>query len=246
MAQKLTRKEIKKDEFAEALGRTVEYAEGHVKLLVGALAGVIALVLLIVALVQWNASKVRKAGDALEQAMKTYDAPIVAEGETGDDADEPSFSDEEARRNAAEVSFQEVVERYGATGPGGVAAVYLGRISADRGDLAGARQHWEGFLTDHEGQLLAGQVRRNLLALDRAEGKQAEVASELEAMMELNPEARPLPGDVILFELGTTYEELDRGDDAKSAFQRLVEEYPESAFAAVARQKSGPTAGLGA
>ncbi|MEM7480046.1 MAG: tetratricopeptide repeat protein [Acidobacteriota bacterium] len=246
MSQKLTRKEMKKDEIGEALGRTFEFAEGHFKTIIGAVVGLLALVLVIVGLVRWNAVRGEKAGAALADAITVYAAPVDAENADPEDPDDPIFADDAARRTAAREKLQAVVDDYGSAAAADVARVYLGRLAADEGDTATARQMWQVFLDDRSGHLLAGEVRRNVIALDRAEGRTEEVVAELEAMLDQNPEARPLPGDVVLWELGRSYEELDRQDDATSTFQRLVEEYPESAFTAQARQKSAPALTLGA
>jgi len=89
-------------------------------------------------------------------------------------------------------------------------------------------------------------VRRTLLDLDRKEGKGEQVVQRLRA--DLEKEEKPLPEDVILFELGTTLEQLGRKQEAHDAFQRVVDEYPDSAWVSKATQKVrelGQPAGVG-
>jgi hypothetical protein len=50
MSQRLTRKEIKRDDFTAVVGRSVEYAESHVRTLVYAIGGVLLLIVLAVAI----------------------------------------------------------------------------------------------------------------------------------------------------------------------------------------------------
>jgi TolA-binding protein len=48
---------------------------------------------------------------------------------------------------------------------------------------------------------------------------------------------------LVLYELGKTYEVLGRDEDAESVYQRLIEEYPRSAFVGEARTKLDPATG---
>ncbi len=52
-----------------------------------------------------------------------------------------------------------------------------------------------------------------------------------------------LPGDVILYELAVTYESAGREDDAQSQYQRIIEEYPQSAYRAAAQQRVAAVVG---
>jgi len=75
----------------------------------------------------------------------------------------------------------------------------------------------------------------SLLGLDRSAGKGQQVVDKLRA--DLEKEDKPLPEDVLLFELGTTLEQLGRRDEARTAYQRIADEYPDSPFAAKAQTK---------
>ncbi|HEX2224914.1 MAG TPA: hypothetical protein VHN15_11985, partial [Thermoanaerobaculia bacterium] len=70
MNQRLTRKEIKRDEFANAVGRGVEYAESHVRTILLAVGAVVLLGLLALGLRSYLNSQEAKAGEALTYAMK--------------------------------------------------------------------------------------------------------------------------------------------------------------------------------
>ena len=47
----------------------------------------------------------------------------------------------------------------------------------------------------------------------------------------------PLPQDVILNELGKTLEQLRRPQEAVQAYQRIVDEFPQSPYAREARER---------
>jgi tetratricopeptide (TPR) repeat protein len=241
---RLTRREMKRNEMVEAVGRTVEYSRSHGRTVLLIVAGVLVAALAVAAVIVGRQRAVAATNKDLNAAMRVYEAPIEPDAPRPDDAEKPSFASEEARRERARALFEEV--RDGSGGAADVALVYLGQLAADGGDTAAARELWRRFLDRHPDHLLAGSVRVSLIALDRAEGEAERVAADLETMIELAPEERPLPGDVVLFELGRTYESLGRDDDARSVYQRLIEEYPGSSFAGPARSKAGPAAGAGA
>ena len=232
---------MKRDEVAEALGRTVEYSRSHSRTILLIVIGVLALAIAIAGVYIGRLHAIERTNEELVAAMRVYEAPIDAGSAKPDDPDEPSFATEEARRERARELFEEV--RDGSGGAADVALVYLGQLAADGGDTATARELWRRFLDRHEDHLLAGSVRVSLIGLERSEGEAEKVAAELETMLDLSPEERPLPGDVVLYELGQTYEALGRDEDARSIYQRLVEEYPRSSYAMPARQKAGPAPG---
>jgi hypothetical protein len=240
MNQRLTRKEIKRDEVAEWFGDTAEFLRRHRTMLILSTAAVVAVLVLAVGGYWWLSTRSAGANELLARAITVYAAPIDAIAPKPDDPDAPSFADEASRRARAKELFEKLANGFSFADAADVADVYLGRIAVADGDLDGAARYWREFVDAHRGHVLAGEVRVNLLALDRQRGRGAEVAGELEAMLTKAPDDRPLPGDVILSELATTYEQLGRDGDAKSTWSRLAEEYPQSAYAAAARQKAGP------
>ncbi len=237
----LTRKEIKRDEVAEAVGRSVDYAQSHGKTIGLVIGGIVLLVAVLLGFWGFRASQRGRAGEALAAALKLAGAPIKAEGATPDDADEPSFATPEARRERAKKAFENVRESYKFSTAGSVANVYLGQIAAEEGKLDLARKLWQDYVEDHPDDMLAGNVKLNLIELDRRAGKTDELIKSLEKMLDAS--GGPLPKDAILFELGSAYETAKKDSEAKKAFQRILDEYPQSGYRTLAEQKVGPAAG---
>jgi len=235
MNQRLTRKEIKRDEFADVVGRSVEYAGGHVRTIAYALGGLLLLVLLVVGITYWRNRQNAAASQALAAAVKVYQAPVTATGAKPDDPGQPSFATEEARRAKAKGLLAKVRDDYGSTNAADVAGLYLAQIHADEGKLDEARKLWSDFVDGHKGSMLAAEARLNLLALDRKQGKGEEVVKELRSMLEKGD--APLPQDVILHELGLTLEQLHRPQEAIQSYQRILDEFPQSPFRSDAQQK---------
>ena len=239
MSDRLTRKDIKHDiqhdEFANVLGRSVEYAETHSRGLLLALGGLLVLAALVAGFFLYLGSRRDDASAALGKAIEVYQAPIAATGAKPDDPAKPTFPDEAARRARAKQLFTEVRDDFGLTDAADVAGLYLGRIAAAEGDMATARQLWTDFVDDHGDHFLASQARLNLYQLDRQEGKGEAVVGRLQALLaESEPE---LPKDVALYELAQTYEQMKRKPEAQASYQKLIDEYPQSAYTQLAQQR---------
>jgi predicted negative regulator of RcsB-dependent stress response len=238
MSQRLTRKEIRKDEFANVVGRGVEYAESHVRTLVLVIVGAVVLAGAAVGIYAFLGHRSGGASEALAAAVKVYSAPINATGAKPNDPKEPSFADETARRARAKVLFEKVRGSYSHTDAADIAGLYLAQIAVAEGKTDEARKLWTAFVDAHSDSILAGEARINLIHLDRKQGPKAkveELATRLKAMQEQSQP--PLPEDVILSELGATYEQLDRKEDAMQAYKRIMEEFPQSAYRTVAQQR---------
>lgn len=235
MNQRLTRKEIKRDELASAVGRSVEYAESHARTILYALGGALALLALGLIVYFWLGSRSEKANEALAYAIRVQQAPIDAAAPKPQDRLAPSFATEAARRAKAKELFQEVHDGYGATDAGDVAGLYLAQIAAEEGQLDRARELWTEFVEEHGDHALAGEARLNLIGLDRQQGKGEELATRLRGLLE---EAEPpLPKDVLLHELGLTLEQLERPQEAVQVYQQILDDYPQSPYRQEAQQR---------
>lgn len=236
MSKRLTRKQIKEDirhdEVKTVLSTTYEQIRGHQRLAIGLAVTILAAGVGFAVVRAYMAHREEAAATELARAIRIFDAPIQEEGAKPDDPQTPSFASEEKRDARA----REALEAVGYGKARDVAGLYLADLAIREGDKATARKYWEGFLREHEDDILAVTVRLNLLRLDREEGKVEEVAKELEA--ELEKTDRALPEDVILFELAETLDALDRAEEAKGYYQRILDDYPQSPYSAKAREKT--------
>ncbi|HVR30656.1 MAG TPA: tetratricopeptide repeat protein [Thermoanaerobaculia bacterium] len=233
----LTRKEIKRDEVREALGRGIQYVRGHERLALWTIGGLVA-VLLVAALVAFFLSRREAvAAQRLEAALRVYGAEVDVFDAAPDDPEAPRFASDAERLARAKALFQELGDDYGSTSAGEVARVYLGEIAAREGETGTARELWREYLRRSPGTILALSVELNLLALDRDEGKLEQVVAELEKHLEGGRARRSLPEDMVLFELAETLSALGRESEANDTLQRLVDDHPRSPYAFEARQR---------
>ena len=239
MSERLTQKEIKhdirEDEVLHYINQTLGWVIANFRKL---LAGVAALVVLVLLVVFWGHLQDKKndaASKALGDAIRIVQAPILEVGATPDDADTPSFPDEASRGSKAKTLLEVVRNDYSGTGPAYAAAVHLGRLELEAGNPEGARTLWNEYLKNSDDDMVAISVKVGLLTLDRDAGNGDAVLTELQG--ELENSRALLPRDIALYQLGLTFEELDRADEALETFRRLGDEHPESPFARRAQAK---------
>lgn len=237
MSKRLTRKQIREDirhgDVQTALTTTFEKVLANTPLVLGTIVGIVVLAVGFAGGRAYLTHRQEAAAGELAKATRIFDAPIEEEGAKPDDPAEPSFASEDARRARA----KEAMEAVQGGDAKDVAQLYLASIALREGDKAAARSHWQDYLRDHDDDdILAVSVRLDLIRLDRDEGKGEEVVAELEA--ELESADKSLPEDAILYELARTLETLDRGEEAQEYYQRILDDHPQSPYAAAAREKT--------
>ncbi len=217
MSDRLTRKEIKRDEVMEGLSRVVLFITNNSRPLVLGLAGLLAVLAGYAVWQAVGAQREKAANESLSAALEPVSGPA---GEVA----------------AAKEDLAQVAEQYGATKAGSIAHAYLGTIAAQAEDFETARQHWNEFLSRHQDHALAAGIERNLISLDRAEGKSEDLAQRLRAVLSSGDSS--LSQDSVLYELGRTLEDLGQADGALEIYSRLLDEHPTSVFASQARERS--------
>ncbi len=238
MSDRLTKHDLERNELGEIVAHGIEYAEHHTRQLVMGFAGLLLAGVVGLGLYLWAGHRTSQLNEELARAMRIYTAEIVTEGAKPDDADKPTFSTESARRDRAKSLFSAIAGRTLAPKAAHVAELYLGEIAMAEGDKAAARRHW-GTFAKAEGETAMGATAQlNLMRLDREEGHGEDLVTRLRGMLE-HSEERPLPEDVVLYQLGLTLQQLGKDGEAKSTFRRLVEEFPRSPLRSEAQRLGG-------
>lgn len=233
-SDRLTRKEIKEDirndEVRHFLGDLLLRIEERPTFYLGLLGIVLALIAGASGIYAMMGSKEAESNAELGKAIKIYGAPIEPQSAKPEDPGAPSFPSEAARKAKAKEAFDKV----GGGDAQEIAGLYEANIALSEGDKAKARKIWEAFAAEHKDDALAMTVRLNLIQLDREEGKGQEVLERLQK--ELDGNDRSLPADVLLYELARTREALGQTAEAKVLYQRILDEYPTSAYTGDARR----------
>jgi tetratricopeptide (TPR) repeat protein len=232
MAQKIRRQDLKRNELAETMGKTVDYVSGHRRGLteVGVVLGAIGV--LVGGYFLYRAWSERSAGRSLSEALAVLDTPLVSE-QAGQPqgAGGKTFASAAERRTQASKLLQQAAS-HGSTASGRAAQVIL---AADGSDKPGpAVDVFEKAARQSRSESAAAAEIDAAKSL-AAQGKTTEAIDRLKRAIESPTSSAPK--DALLFTLGSIYEQTGAAADARATFQRLITDYPNSPYRADARQK---------
>ncbi len=201
--------------------------------------GVIAVVVVIGALALgyfgWRERVQTKAHGLLAQAMAVQDARVGPPPAPGAPAGGLYFPTDRERSQAALTKFKIAADAYPSTDAGIYARYQEGATSLALGATPGAIAAYQQVIKE-AGDGFYGLMAR--LGLAEAQARAGQYDTAINTFKELaQRKDGPLPVDGILMQLGRTYVEAGKRDDARQTFNRLVEEYPQSPFTGDARKE---------
>jgi hypothetical protein len=222
---KITKKEMAQDEFIDGMFDFGEWLEVH---WMRVAIGVGTAVVVVLAGIAWNASREKSAEEANRLLASGMDAYAPAAG-AGGQTPAPRYAE-------ALTLFEQTERQGGARGVADVARLFRARtlIALSRGPEA--VPVLEGLVSSRN-EALATEAKVVLAEAveaagnpDRAAGLLQEVASP--------PKGGYYPPDAALLLLGGLRERQGKKDDAKRVYDDLLERFPQSPFAADARQRT--------
>jgi len=231
VGRRLTRKQIKQDQFVSLVDRVFHWLGQNWRQAATGLGGVLA-----VALVWWGVTAVLgsrsdAAAQAMAQALETYGAPVGAAAPPDATV---KFATDAERLAASEKAFQAVKSRYWLTPQARVATLFLARIAADRGDQAQAIKLLGEITSRRSGDPVVRLAMLDLIRLRLAKGEGMQLVPELEGMA--SGKDPRLPRDAALFQLARVWEREGKPEEASKLYRKLVEEFPDSPYRSEAQQ----------
>lgn len=218
MGRRITRKQLKQDEFVSAGETIVRWFVENWRPFVFGLLAVCLLIVVWWTVGRWSSSRASQASYELHQVMTVFDEAMAG----GD-------------RAAALQQLQTYIDDHGRTDQADMARVYLARLMMDQSEIEEAR----GLLVEvsgrHSSDLVGSLAAMDLVRLREASGEVSEAAQELEGMV-VGTDTR-LPRDVALWELGEIFVRQNEPERALVYFQQLVDEFPESPYRGRASQR---------
>ena len=232
------KKQIKRDELVTGVEHAASWVKAHEKeVRVGAVAALVVGALAF-SVVAFNRNRERAAEAAFAAALDTFDAPVLSE--QAPDAPKPVgtlFATAEEKYRKAAAAFDGVERAYPNLAVGQRARYYGGLARMELGDKAGAEKALGEVAASKGGNGLEPALARLALAgLQRRSGALDKAADAYKQLAE-DP-SFPLPRDHALMDLASTLEQARRLDEAKAAYRRLTEEYPDSVYAADAKRRA--------
>lgn len=232
MGRRLTRKQIKNDQFVSLVDRVAHWMGQNWRQAAIGAGGALAL-----AIVYWGVSALlgsrsAAASAALTSALEAYEAPV------GSDAPADAkikFATDTERLDAAEKALRSVGSQYWLTPQARYSKLYLARIAADRGDTDGAVRLLSEVAGKRSSNPLVRVATLDLIRLRVAKGEGQQLVSDLEAM--ISGKDPRLPRDVALFELARMWEKEGKTGEAAKLYKKLVDDFPESPYRTDAQQR---------
>ncbi len=222
MAQKITRKALKHDEFVEAGLDAGEWLEEHWRAVAAGTGAVLAVVLLVVGWNWWSENRQARAGRIAAEGFALLEP---AKSETGGGGDPV----------AASAKFEEAAKMAGRSPLGDVARTYRAVSLLRAGRAEEAVPLFEAVAGSTDDPVLRGTARALLADALEASGSADRAA---EVLRELAEAPDPVyPPEIALVRLGDIRARQGRGEEARRAWQDVLTRYPESAASTEARQR---------
>lgn len=233
------RRELRHDKFVDEMGSLSTRARENQRLLLTITLAVVAAALVAYGIYFYRNNREGQAQDVLANAIDTIDSPLLnAPGSQQPQQPGAKYKTEAERNAAAEKQFKDLESKYSGTDASDVAKLYLARLGAGRGDIAGARKLLNAFIDEHPKHVLVGSARFSLYQLRIENGEAAQVASELQN--EVNKSDPVLPADSLLVLLAHAWEVQGNPQKSKEAYRRITTEFPDSPYALEAQRRMGP------
>lgn len=227
MGKKITRKQLKRNDLVETMGKTVDYVSHHRKGVTEGIVAAAVVVLLIGGFLLLRTYRENQAGKNLSAGLAALDVPIA--GTPASAGAVKTFATVEVRNKEVNSALRKAAEQPGTSA--GRAAVL---ILAAREKPSNAGDVFARTAREAKAEV-AASAELDAARLLASQGKKTEAIDRLKRAIE-SP-ASAAPKDALLFALGQVYEDSGSVSDARATFQRLITDYPNSPYRNDARQK---------
>jgi TolA-binding protein len=240
------RHQLKENEVALAVARAKESFETHRnEFTIGAILIVVVLAA-IGGYFYWRQSVDTSSRALLAEAMAVADAqvvppapppaPGVATAAPPPAAPPPgSFPSEQAKLEAALAKFQAAANAY-PSAPAGIAARYEAAATlAALGRIPEAIQRYQEVIDGAPTSIYADTARLGLAEAQLRAGQFDAAVAAFKSVAAQKDGKMPLDG--VLMQLGRAYALAGKAADARQTFQRIIDEFPQSPYAPVARKE---------
>jgi predicted negative regulator of RcsB-dependent stress response len=163
---KLTRKELKSDKFAQEVQHSVEYVSQHRELMMRWGIPAVAVVLIAIGIFYYRGYQHNVRQEALHSTMQIQNSSV------GPSQSEYviSFPTTQARETAVVKAWGDLAGKYPGTEEGDIAEFFLGTNAADQGNLPEAVKHFQAAIDSGHGPY-ASEAKMALAQVYAAQGK---------------------------------------------------------------------------
>lgn len=225
MAKKrVTRKQLLKepDEFITTTGRVVQWARENSKILTYGCATFAGIVVLIAAVSYYQERQDRKSAILLGSISAKYENLVQA-------------GQQEEALAAVRDDFQKLIDGYAGRPAGRLGRLVYAHYCLANGNYDDAITHYRTALNDYSGDPSLQNIILNGLGSAFQQKGQDDAAADTYAQLVATDS--PVLKDAALFNLGIIYDRQGNSDGVKVVYQQLITDFPDSMYAAVARER---------
>jgi TolA-binding protein len=232
------RHHLKENEVAEwVLGLRHQFETNKKAVLYGGLA-VLVVIGAVFGTMAWRSMSGGRANAMLAEAMTVAEAPVTAPtaGDAGRLPVQPTgtYPSERVKLEAALPKFMAAADAFPLSEAGLIARYRAAATLVALGRADEGIQRYRDVSEKATGVVQA-MARLGVADAQLSAGKYDEAVTGLKLMMD--QKAADVPLDGVLMQLGRAYRLAGKNGDAKVSFQRLVDEFPQSVYAAQAKRE---------
>jgi TolA-binding protein len=237
----IERHKLKENEFAQTVARTREMMNARPREMATILIAVIAVIVVAGGYFGWRASREGKATTLLATALAVAEAPVVpppppAAGSPPPIQQPGTFRTDRERLEAALPMLQRAADAYPDSDAGITARYRLAAALAELGRFAEAEQRYQEVIRKAGANSIYRHTAR--LGVGEAQLAQGKGDAAITTFRDLSTDTTSqLPVDGVLMQLGRAALVVGKKEDATRAFTRVVDEFPQSLYAAEAKEK---------
>ena len=234
------RHKLKENEFARTVAHARDVLSTRADVIRNSTIALVALVVLVAGFAWWRSAQSSGANEQLAAALAAYEMPVVPPTPPAPGSPPPlpqpgTYQSEEERLNASLPKFMEAANAHPSTVAGITARYHAAGILAAMGKHGEAEQHYRQVIEKSSSNIYGRTARLGLAEAQLAQGK---FDDAIGVYTELSRDTNStLPLDGVLLQLGRAYARAGKKEEAVRSFTRVVDEFPQSAYAADARRE---------
>jgi TolA-binding protein len=230
------RHHLKENEFAVRAAWVAEQLTTNRTRILTAVALVVAIAAIAIGYFYFAARSRDQASAVLAAAVAIQQSPIAPQSSVPGAAQAPgTFASEAARSEAARIALQKVIDAYPSSETGTAARYFLGASLLSAGKGADAQRAFDDAIAKGGASLYAEMAQ---LGRAQALAQQQQYDNAIKALTDLSARRdSKLPMDGVLMELARVCHKAGKTQEARAAFKRVVDEFPQSGYLDEARKQ---------
>jgi predicted negative regulator of RcsB-dependent stress response len=227
------RHHLKENEFADFVLSARQTLEARRSQVLGVALAVVVIAGAVIGYFAWRSSQESKAGILLAGALAVEDARVGPPAADGRPPTGLSFTTVREKSQAALTKYKDLADRYPSTDAGKFARYQEAKTRMALGVPAEAAKSFQ-MVIDSAGSSMYGRMAR--LGLAEAQARSGQVDQAISTFNDVaQRKEADIPTEGVLMQLARTYRDAGRKGEAEQTFNRIVAEYPATAYAAEAR-----------